>query len=181
MAGMTQSSRFPWPSVLIVLILLLSAGIVVPVTDAELVLDSSFSVDPGVTYGPYDEGTVFHPRVIGLSVLEGEIIAEGGAILLTVNGHYTDELKEILIIGPFEFEIRNAHEQYTFIFNNTGGSARVSIQLRVEEVWTRSLAFISPLATILEIGGGFLLIAGIVIASIGRLRLRKNDSMTGSA
>ncbi len=173
--GVTRSVQFSLSSLLLVICLFLISTAVIPVTDEEAVLDSSFFVDSGASYGPYDEGTVYHPKTLGSSLLQGEVSVDGGGVFLTVNGHYTEELKNIYITQHYTFTVMNAHEQYTFVFNNTGGSTQVSIHLTVAEVWTRPLAIATPLSVAITIGCGATIILVFLVIVVRRLKPRFSD------
>lgn len=161
---------------LIILSLILISASVIPITEEEVVLDSSFIVESHSSYGPYDDGTVYHPKILGSSILQGEVDVEGGSIYLTINGHYTEGMKDVHILQTFSFQIPNAHEQYNFLFNNTSDSS-ASVHLILVEVWTRSLTFISPVSTLISIGVGVLIAIGLLITIQRRLKqgYRRDD------
>lgn len=165
-----RSIQFSLSSLILVVGLFLISTAVIPVTDEEVVLDSSFFVDSGASYGPYDEGTVYHPRTLGSSVMQGEVSVDGGGIFLTVNGHYTEELKNVYVTQYYTFTVKNAHEQYTFVFNNTSGSKQVSIHLTVAEVWTRPLAVATPLTIAMTIVCGATITLGFIVIVVRRLK-----------
>ena len=58
---------------LVLIGLVLSVSIVVPVTTVEEVINTTFTVEPRATYGPYDNATVYHTLIFGRSVLRGEV------------------------------------------------------------------------------------------------------------
>jgi len=61
-------------------LILISFGII-PVTNTEECINTSFEVNVGSQYGPYDEGTVYHTRVLGVSILRGHISIIGECIV----------------------------------------------------------------------------------------------------
>ena len=67
----------------------LSATIVVPVTSVQEVINTSFTVEPGTMYGPYDDGTTYHTMIFSISVLRGEVVIEGQGVYLNVRGEHT--------------------------------------------------------------------------------------------
>jgi hypothetical protein len=150
--------------------LALSAVIVVPVTSVEEVISTSFTVEPGTTYGPYDNGTVYHTRIFGISVLVGEVVIEEQGVYLTVSGEHTQHLKDIYVSAQHEFVIDPAEDQYTFIFNNTDGVASSSVRFILEETWTRPVALSSSGTFIAWFGGVFLFLAGLIVLAVNRLR-----------
>ncbi len=171
---MPRIPRASVATILIILSIFLMTVVVVPITDELTALDSTFVVAPNSSYGPYDEGTVYHPLILGSSVLHGEICSTGGGIFLTADGHYTDFLKNIFILENLSFSIPQAHEQYTFLFNNTGPSS-IIVHFTLIEIWTRPVAFLSPIFTMVFLGGLAILTAGILIL-ISRRAIRSNPN-----
>lgn len=152
--------------------LVLSTLIVVPVTSSEGMISVSFTIEPGTTYGPYDNGTVYHTRIFGTSVLMGEVVIEGQGIYLTVSGEHTHHLKGIYVSAQYEFVIDPAEDQYTFTFDNTDGIANSSVRFILEEAWTRPVALSSSGTFIAWFGGVLLFLAGLIVFTVNRLRMR---------
>lgn len=93
----------------------------IPIISSEVVINTSLTVSPDNQIGPYDNGTVYHTRVLGRSVLRGEITVEGEDFYLRVNGYNTQHLRNISVKERYSFIIDPADDQYTFTFDNTEG------------------------------------------------------------
>ena len=52
----------------------------IPVTSSEEAINTSFAVSSGTTFGSPNIGTGYHTRILGKSVLKGEVIVEGEGI-----------------------------------------------------------------------------------------------------
>ncbi|MFW9886872.1 MAG: hypothetical protein ACFFER_01740 [Candidatus Thorarchaeota archaeon] len=155
---------------LVLIGLALSAAVLVPVTSVAEVINTTFTVDAGTAYGPYDNETYYHAMIIGRSVLRGEVIVIGQGFYLTARGEHTQHLKNIFVSAQFDFVIDPAIDQYTFTFNNSGGVASCSVRFILEETWTRPVA-LSNSATFIAWFGGFLLfIVGLVGLLFKRVR-----------
>ncbi|MFW9863636.1 MAG: hypothetical protein ACFFET_15195 [Candidatus Thorarchaeota archaeon] len=157
---------------LVLIGLALSAAMVFPVTSVAEVINTTFTVDAGTTYGPYDNETYYHTMIIGSSVLRGEVIIIGQGFYLTVRGEYTQHLKNIFVRDQFDFAINPAIDQYAFTFNNSDGVSSCLVRFVLEETWTRPVAFSSPATFIAWFGGLFLFIAGLVGLILKRVRER---------
>lgn len=156
-------------------IVLLFIGFV-PVTSVEEVISSSFTVNPGTRYGPYDNGTVYHTRInfpiMSKSVLKGEVIVEGGSIYLTLNGYIQNPLSDSHIKDQYSFKVDPADDLYTFIFDNTEGHEASHVEFRLEEIWTRPMAIGSSTLFIGWLMGLFLFLAGSIILVINHFKSR---------
>ena len=148
-----------------------------PVTSVETVISTSFSIGSGSTYGPYDDGTIYHTMIFGTSALRGEIIIEGGGIYLTVDGEHTQDLKGIFVNDRFEFEIVSAIDQYTFEFDNTNGVSASSVQFTLEEVWSRPVAMSSIPAWGMWLVGGLIFIVGCLGLVVIRLKRQFTNAL----
>ena len=138
--------------ILIGIALFLSSSI--PITRTDEVINTSFTISPGDSFGPYDEGTYYHTRVLVNSILKIEIVTEGGGIYLTAGGQNVQDLKDFYIEGEKSFTIAPANDQYTFTFDNRGISD-CTVELVLTEVWIGSL---SPLILVLGQAGLFLMV-----------------------
>lgn len=141
----------------------------IPVTNVEEVINTSFAVGPGTKYGPNDAGTSYHTRILGKSALKGEVIVEGEGIYLTVNFYNTEHLKNIYVKGRYSFVVDPADDLYVFIFDNTEGSSENLVRFRLEEIWTRPMAIGSPPLFIAGLVGFLLFLAGSVTLAINRI------------
>lgn len=150
--------------------LALLSTISIPVTDDNVVISTTFTIGPGMTYGPYDDDTVYHTRIFGSSALRGEIIIEGEGIYLTVDGENTQHLKGVLVNDRFEFEITSAIDQYTFEFDNTNSVAASTVHFALEDTWTRPVAMSSTIIWGIWLVGGFTFLIGFLSLVIVRLR-----------
>ncbi len=116
---------------------------------AERVIQASFTLSPGGRYGPYDDDrhpngnrTYLHTRLFVKSTLKGEVAVEGGTILLTMRGSNVERIggsqthgpSAVSIDGRYDFTIRPAHDQYSFMFQNVG-SAQSRVGFTVTEIW----------------------------------------------
>lgn len=146
----------------------------IPVSSVEEVINTSFTISPGATYGPYDPaGTGYHTRIhflLDKSVLKGDVIVEGEGVYLTVNFYNTEHLNGIYIEGQYSFTIDPADDLYIFTFDNTEGQEESSVRFTLEEMWTRPLAFGSPPLFIAGLTGFLLFIIGLVTLTIKRAR-----------
>lgn len=104
-------------------------------TRTDTAVDISFVLDPDEKYGPYENGTYHHTRVISKSTLAGEVVVEGGSINFTANGYNTQHLKNVFINQNYSFAINPADDLYTFTFGNEGSSIQSSIKFTLEEKW----------------------------------------------
>ena len=158
--------------------LLASFGLVVllicsiPITSAEEVINTSFTVAPGTKYGPNDPGTGYHTRIFGRSVLKGIVVVEGEGIYLTAGFYNTQHLNNIYVEKQYGFVIDPADDLYIFIFDNAGGSSESLVRFRLEEIWTRPMAIGSPPLFILALTGLVLFLVGLVALVIGHLKTR---------
>ncbi len=148
-------------------ILLISS---IPVTSSEKAINTSFTVNPGTTYGSPNVGTSFHTRILGKSVLKGEVIIEENGIFLTVKGYNSKHLENIYMQGQFSFRIDSADDLYTFTFDNTKGITESRVTFTLVEVWTRPRAIGSPPLFITALMGFFLFPAGLITLAITRLK-----------
>ena len=117
-------------------------------------INTSFSISPGDSFGPYNEGTYYHTRVLARSILKIEIVTEGGEIYLTVGGQNVQDFKNLYIEGGKSFRIAPASDQYTFAFDNRGMSD-CTVEFVLTEVWAGSL---SPLICVFGKAGLLLLV-----------------------
>jgi hypothetical protein len=134
----------------------------IPVTGTEKVIDTSFVVAPGTEYGPPNAGANYHTRVLGKSVLRGEVLTEGGGINLTVNGYNTQDLAGIYVEDRYGFVVDPADDLYSFVFSNMGHNESL-VQFKLEEIWTRPMAFGSPPLFISGLAALPLFVVGLVI------------------
>ena len=111
-------------------------------TITDPVIEFSFVLEPGETYGPYEDGTYYHTRVLSKSALTGEVEVEGGSINLTANGYNTQHLKNVFVNKNYSFVINPADDQYTFTFDNRRSSVQSSIEFTLKETWTNTLSLI---------------------------------------
>jgi hypothetical protein len=111
----------------------------IPSTRTEEVINTSFSISPGDSFGPYDEGTYYHTKVLVRSILKIRIFTEGGGIYVTAGGQNAQELKDFYIEGEKSLTIEPADDQYTFTFDNKGMSD-CTVDFVLTEVWTGSLS-----------------------------------------
>jgi len=142
----------------------------IPVTSVEVVINSSFTVSPGLKYGPPNVGTNYHTRVLSKSVLRGEVIVEGEVIFLTVYGYNARNLQNFYVKNRHTFTIDPADDLYTFIFDNTEGHSEGLVKFALEEIWIRPIAIGSPPLFIAGLMGFLLFLAGSVTLAITRLR-----------
>ncbi len=134
-----------------VLLLLLS---VLSFTRTDTVIDISFLVEPGEKYGPYDNGTYYHTRILSKSVLIGEVLVESGSINVTANGYNTYHLRNILIDQDYSFAIDPADDLYTFTFDNTGSNVQSSIAFTLQERWMNTFLLMPSFIGILLMATG---------------------------
>ena len=116
----------------------------IPVTSSEEAINTSFAVSSGTTYGSPNIGTGYHTRILGKSVLKGEVIVEGEGIYFTATGYNSKHLENIYVTGRYSFRIDPADDLYTFTFDNTKGSTESRVTFTLAEVWTRPRAIGSP-------------------------------------
>jgi len=154
------------------ILLLLGAGLflssLVVVTTIYPAIDTSFVIEQGD-----DEETNYHTRLLGKSVLKGEISVEGEGIYLTAEGTNAYEIKNIFIDNYYNFTINPADDLYYFIFDNTNGDAESHVDFVLEEEFTTSLAWQSPIMLILSLVGIFLLLPIGMILMLWGLVSRK--------
>ncbi len=150
--------------------LILLSTISIPITTEDEVINSTFTVNPGTSYGPYEDDTTYHTLIFGSSILKGEIVTEGEGIYLTVNGEHAQHLKEVLINGRFEFEIVPAIDQYTFEINNTHGVNPCEVQFSLVVVWTRAVAMSTQTIWMMWLGGVLLFMIGLLGLIVSRVR-----------
>ncbi len=134
----------------------------IPSTRTEEVINTSFSISPGDSFGPYDEGTYYHTKVLVRSILKIRIFTEGGGIYLTAGGQNVQTLKDFYIESEKSLTIEPADDQYTFTFDNKG-MLDCTVEFALTEVWTGSL---SPLIWVLGQAGLFLMVpidSGIIV------------------
>jgi len=142
----------------------------IPVTSSEEAINTSFAVSPGTTYGSPNTGTGYHTRILGKSVLKGEVIIEGDGIFLTVTGYSSKHLENIYVTGRYSFRIDPADDLYTFTFDNTKGITESHVTFTLAEVWTRPRAIGSPPLFITALIGFFLFLTGLITLAITRLK-----------
>ncbi len=111
----------------------------IPITRTDEVINTSFTISPGDSFGPYDEGTYYHTRVVVGSSLKFELVTEGRGIYLTAGGQNVQDLKDLFIEDGKSFRIEPADDQYTFTFDNKGMSD-CTVEFVLIEVWTGSLS-----------------------------------------
>lgn len=148
----------------------------IPVTSVEEVINTSFTVSSGTKYGPNDPGTSYHTRIhfkiLGKSVLKGEVFVEGEDIYLTVNFYNTEHLNNVYVKGQYSFRVDPADDLYVFIFDNTEGHSESLVKFRLEEIWTRPIAIGAPPFFIAGLIGFFLFLAGLISLVINRFKRR---------
>lgn len=153
------------------ILLLLGAGLflssLLKTTTIYPAIDTSFVIEQGETYGSDNEGTYYHTRILGKSVLNGEVSVEGEGIYLTAIGTNAYEIENIFIDNYYNFTINPADDLYYFTFDNTNGDAESHVDFVLEEEFTTSLAWQSPTNLILFLAGVFLLLpVGVVLLVI---------------
>ena len=126
----------------------------IPFTRTDEVINTSFTINPGDSFGPYDEVTYYHTRVLVRSILKIEIVTEGGGIYMTAGGQNVQDLKNFYIEGGKRFTIEPANDQYTFTFDNKG-MLDCTVEFALTEIWTGSL---SPLIWVLGQAGLLLMV-----------------------
>lgn len=134
------------------------------VVGIETVIEISFVLGPCDKYGPYDNGTCHHTRVISKSTLTGEVVVEGAGIYFTVNGYNTQHLKNVFINQNYSFVISPADDLYTFTFDNTMGETESSIRFTLKERW------INIILLVLGLIGVLMLVPAVISLLIARLR-----------
>jgi len=144
----------------------------IPITSAEVVIDISFTVPPGSKYGPNDAGTGYHTRILGKSILEGEVLVEGGGIYVTAGFFNTQHVDNVYVDRQYNFVIDPADDLYVFVFDNTNGKAESLVRFTLKEVWTRPMAIGSPPLFILGLIWFVLLMIGLAALVIAHLRSR---------
>ena len=163
------------------ILLLLGAGLflssLLKTTTIYPTIDTSFVVKQGEMYGPDDEGTNYHTRILGKSALKGEVSVEDGGIYLTIEGTNTNELKSIFIDNYYNFTVDPADDLYYFTFDNTNGDAESHVDFVLEEEVTTSLAWRSSTNWILFLAGVFLLLpVGVVLLVISYRSAAKENT-----
>lgn len=123
----------------------------------ETVIDVSFILEPGDTYGPYNNGTYHHTTVITKSTLTGIITVEGAGINFTANGYNTQHIKSIFVNESYRFVINPADDSYLFTFDNTRGSLQNSVRFTLEERWIDIVMLIPGLIGLLILVPGLIL------------------------
>ncbi|UCE16860.1 MAG: hypothetical protein JSV12_04460 [Candidatus Bathyarchaeota archaeon] len=101
----------------------------------DTVIEVSFVMKPIEKYGPYNNGTYHHTRVLGKSILMGELVVKGGSFNFTANGYNTLHLKNVFIDQNYHFLIDPADDLYTFTFDNSRGIDQCSIRFTLQEQW----------------------------------------------
>ena len=144
----------------------------IPITSAEVVIDISFTVPPGSKYGPNDAGTGYHTRILGKSILEGEVLVEGGGIYVTAGFFNTQHVNNVYVDKQYNFAIDPANDLYVFVFDNTNGEAESLVRFMLKEVWTRPMAIGSPPLFILGLMGLVTFPMGLLTLVISHLRTR---------
>jgi len=156
--------------VFVIMGLTLLSTISIPITNSNVVIRTAFVVDSGMSYGPYDDDTLYHTGIFGNSTLRGNIYIVEDGIYLTVNGENTQHLKDVYISNRFAFEIVPAIDQYTFEFDNTNGVAAIEVYFVLENVWTGPIAMSSTTIWGIWLVGGFAFLIGFLGLVIVRLR-----------
>jgi hypothetical protein len=64
----------------------------IPITRTDEAINTSFTINPGDSFSPYDEGTYYHIRVLIRSILKFTIVTEGGGICVTTGGQNVQDL-----------------------------------------------------------------------------------------
>jgi len=141
----------------------------IPIMDIEKVIDISFVVGSGIEYGPPNAGTGYHTRVLGKSILRGEVLVEGEGIHLTVHGYNTQNLADVCVEGRYSFVVNPANDLYTFAFRNMGANGSL-VHLKLEEIWTRPMGIGSPPLFISGLVTLALFSAGTLISVVTHLR-----------
>jgi hypothetical protein len=160
------------------ILLLLGAGLflssLLKTTTIYPAIDTSFVVEQGEMYD--DEGTYYHTRILGKSVLNGEISVEGEGIYLTAIGTNAYEIENIFIDNYYNFTVDPADDLYYFTFDNTNGDAESHVDFVLEEEFT-SLALQSPIMLIRSLVGIFLLLPiGIILILWGITSKKENNN-----
>ena len=145
------------------------------VARTETVIDISFVLEPGRKYGPYENGTYHHTRVISKSTLTGEVAVEGAGVYFTANGYNTEHLRNVFINQNYSFVINPADDLYTFTFDNTVGNTQSSITFTLQERWINILLLIPCLIGLL-----ILVPAGLVLIIVSFRKLSSKVRGPGS-
>lgn len=140
-----------------------------PITSAEQTINVSFELNSGAEYGSPRPGTTYHTRILGWSLLKGEVMVEGGNLHLTVIGYNTENLSDVQIGQRCSFVIGRADDLYAFRFQNLGLGIS-SIHFTLQEIWTRPLAFASGPLFVTSLVSILLLTTGMVILIVTYLR-----------
>lgn len=144
------------------------------VTRTDAVIDNSFVLKVGEKRGPYENGTYHHTRIIGKSILMGEVTVEGGGINFTANGYNTQHLKNVRVNQNYSFVVNPAEDQYTFTFDNTEGNMQSSIKFTLEERWTyKPLLIPGFIALLILVSAGLILFIGGVLAYARKHKLKR--------
>jgi len=101
----------------------------------EIVIDVSFTLEPGEKYGPNNNGIYHHTKVFTRSSLTGEVAVEGASIYFTANGYNTEHLQNVFINQNYSFVVKPADDLYWFTFDNTAGNMQSLIKFTLEERW----------------------------------------------
>ena len=111
----------------------------IPITRTDEVISTSFTVRPGESFDPYDEGTYYHTRVLAKSILNIHINVEGVGLHILASGQNVHGLKDVRVEGRETYTIAPANDQYSFTFTNKGIKDCV-VEFVLTEVWTGSLS-----------------------------------------
>ena len=159
---MVLFSKVKGPPISVFTGLVLLLACLIPVTSVDEVINTTFIVSPGTKYGPNDAGTGYHTRILGKSVLKGQVIVEREGIYLTVNFYNTAHLKNIYVKEQYDFVVDPAHDLYVFTFDNSKGSSESLVTFTLEEIWTRPIVIGSPLTFIMGVLGLTMFLAGLL-------------------
>ena len=134
----------------------------IPITRTDEVINTSFTINSGDSFGPYEKGTYYHTRILAKSILKIHINVEGVGLYILASGQNVQDLEDVLVEGGKSFRIAPANDQYTFTFDNKGMSD-CTVEFALTEVWIGSL---SPLTWVLGQAGLLLMvpIGSVIIA-----------------
>lgn len=99
-------------------------------TRTDIVIDTSFILEPGETQEEY-----YHTTILSKSALTGAVSVEGEGINFTVYGYNTRHLTNVYINQNYSLVIDPADDLYTFIFDNSRNDSQSSINFTLEESW----------------------------------------------
>ncbi len=71
----------------------------IPITRTDEVISTSFTVRPGKSFDPDDEGTYYHTRVLAKSILNIYINVEGVGLHISASGQNVHGLEDVLVEG----------------------------------------------------------------------------------